>query len=50
MWGVSITSAIVQTTLSVRLPEALGDVPNKWKVRPYRCLNLGKKKMCTLIC
>ncbi|KAJ4145780.1 hypothetical protein LMH87_004616 [Akanthomyces muscarius] len=32
MWGVSITSAIVQTTLSVRLPEALGDVPNKWKI------------------
>lgn len=34
MWGVSITSAILQTTLSVRLPEALGDVPNKWKVSP----------------
>ncbi|KAJ6783937.1 hypothetical protein PWT90_02120 [Aphanocladium album] len=32
MWGVSITSAILQTTLSVRLPEALGDVPNKWKI------------------
>lgn len=34
VWGVSISSAILQTTLSVRLPEALGDVPNKWKVRP----------------
>ncbi|KAM3516089.1 hypothetical protein MY11210_000371 [Beauveria gryllotalpidicola] len=32
MWGVSITSAILQTTLSIRLPEALGDVPNKWKI------------------
>ncbi|KXH54225.1 major facilitator superfamily transporter [Colletotrichum salicis] len=29
VWGVAITSAIVQTTLSVRLPEALGDVPDK---------------------
>ncbi|KAL7622434.1 hypothetical protein AAE478_007939 [Parahypoxylon ruwenzoriense] len=32
VWGVSITSAIVQTTLSVRLPDALGDVPDKWRV------------------
>ncbi|ORY61543.1 major facilitator superfamily domain-containing protein [Pseudomassariella vexata] len=32
VWGVSITSAIVQTTLSVRLPDALSDVPHKWKV------------------
>ncbi|KAK7940956.1 transporter [Apiospora aurea] len=32
VWGVSITSAIIQTTLSVRLAEALGDVPNKWTV------------------
>ncbi|KAK8145826.1 hypothetical protein G3M48_003946 [Beauveria asiatica] len=32
MWGVSITSAILQTTLSIRLPEALGHVPNKWKI------------------
>ncbi|KAK8088747.1 MFS drug transporter [Apiospora hydei] len=32
VWGVSITSAIIQTTLSVRLPEALSDVPNKWTV------------------
>ncbi|KAK7454733.1 major facilitator superfamily transporter [Colletotrichum acutatum] len=29
VWGVAITSAIVQTTLSVRLPEALGDIPDK---------------------
>ncbi|KAK8055951.1 major facilitator superfamily transporter [Apiospora rasikravindrae] len=32
VWGVSITSAIIQTTLSVRLPEALSDVPNKWTI------------------
>ncbi|OLN93090.1 putative transporter C460.03-like protein 2 [Colletotrichum chlorophyti] len=32
VWGVAITSAIVQTTLSVRLPEALGDIPDKWKL------------------
>ncbi|KAM3561793.1 hypothetical protein MY1884_002222 [Beauveria asiatica] len=32
MWGVSMTSAILQTTLSIRLPEALSHVPNKWKI------------------
>ncbi|GKT67968.1 vacuolar basic amino acid transporter 2 [Colletotrichum tofieldiae] len=32
VWGVAITSAIVQTTLSLRLPEALGDIPDKWRV------------------
>ncbi|KAI0594713.1 major facilitator superfamily domain-containing protein [Biscogniauxia sp. FL1348] len=32
VWGVSITSAIVQTTLSTRLPDALSDVPDKWTV------------------
>ncbi|KAI1403960.1 MFS general substrate transporter [Hypoxylon fuscum] len=32
VWGVSITSAIVQTTLSVRLPSVLSDVPDKWRV------------------
>ncbi|KAI1481027.1 MFS general substrate transporter [Daldinia eschscholtzii] len=32
VWGVSITSAIVQTTLSVRLPDVLNDVPDKWRV------------------
>ncbi|KAI1019869.1 hypothetical protein LB504_009613 [Fusarium proliferatum] len=30
--GVSVTSAIVQTTLSVRLPDALSDVADKWRV------------------
>lgn len=35
VWGVAITSAIVQTTLSTRLPEALGDIPNKWNVRYF---------------
>ncbi|KAI0844622.1 MFS general substrate transporter [Daldinia vernicosa] len=32
VWGVSITSAIVQTTLSVRLPAVFNDVPDKWRV------------------
>ncbi|KAL2205020.1 major facilitator superfamily transporter [Sarocladium strictum] len=29
VWGVSVTSAIVQSTLSSKLPAALGDIPNK---------------------
>ncbi|KAK4894104.1 hypothetical protein LTR27_007689 [Elasticomyces elasticus] len=29
VWGVAISSAIVQTTLKARLPAALGDLPNK---------------------
>ncbi|TDZ27330.1 putative transporter [Colletotrichum spinosum] len=32
VWGVAISSAIVQTTLSVRLPDALGDIPDKGKL------------------
>ncbi|KAH6973453.1 major facilitator superfamily-domain-containing protein [Ilyonectria sp. MPI-CAGE-AT-0026] len=32
VWGVSVTSAIVQTTLSVRLPDALSEVPEKWRI------------------
>ncbi|KAI1208222.1 MFS general substrate transporter [Annulohypoxylon truncatum] len=32
VWGVSISSAIVQTTLSVRLPTALREVPDKWRI------------------
>ncbi|KAM0318662.1 hypothetical protein ACHAPQ_010605 [Fusarium lateritium] len=32
VWGVSVTSAIVQTTLSIRLPDALNEVPDKWTV------------------
>lgn len=35
VYGVAITSAIVQTTLSVRLPEALGEIADKWRVRPF---------------
>lgn len=35
VYGVAITSAIVQTTLSVRLPDALGEIPDKWRVRPF---------------
>ncbi|EFQ29005.1 major facilitator superfamily transporter [Colletotrichum graminicola M1.001] len=29
VWGVAITSAIVQTTLSLRLPKTLGHIPDK---------------------
>ena len=32
VWGVAITSAIVQTVLKVKLPSALGDIPNKAEV------------------
>ncbi|KAI1387858.1 major facilitator superfamily domain-containing protein [Hypoxylon trugodes] len=32
VWGVSVTSAIVQTTLTIRLPSVLGDIPDKWRV------------------
>ncbi|PKS06231.1 hypothetical protein jhhlp_006977 [Lomentospora prolificans] len=32
VWGVAITSAIVQTTLKTLLPSALGDIPNKWEI------------------
>ncbi|KAG5795113.1 hypothetical protein H9Q69_005862 [Fusarium xylarioides] len=32
VWGVSVTSAIVQTTLSVRLPDALSEVADKWRI------------------
>lgn len=34
VYGVAITSAIVQTTLSVRLPDALGEIADKPRVRP----------------
>ncbi|KAK1752927.1 putative vacuolar basic amino acid transporter [Echria macrotheca] len=32
VYGVAVTSAIVQTTLSIRLPGALGDIPDKWRL------------------
>lgn len=32
VWGVAITSAIIQNTLSSGLSEALSGVPDKWKV------------------
>ncbi|KAF3391518.1 hypothetical protein F1880_007903 [Penicillium rolfsii] len=32
VWGVAVTSAIIQNTLSSGLPEALSGIPNKWKV------------------
>jgi hypothetical protein len=33
VWGVAITSAIVQTHLKVKLPSALAGIPHKSKVR-----------------
>lgn len=33
VYGVAVTSAIVQTTLSVRLPQVLGNIPDRQKVR-----------------
>ncbi|KAH8120961.1 hypothetical protein FP744_10000918 [Trichoderma asperellum] len=32
VWGVSVTSTIVQNTLSVRLPQVLSEVPDKWRI------------------
>ena len=39
VYGVAITSAILQNTLSVRLPDALGEIPDKWRVRPFADLS-----------
>jgi len=33
VWGVAITSAIIQNTLSSGLAEALSEIPDKWKVQ-----------------
>ncbi|XHG02049.1 hypothetical protein AWENTII_005412 [Aspergillus wentii] len=32
VWGVAISSAIVQNTLYSGLPEALSEIPDKWKI------------------
>lgn len=37
VWGVAISSAIVQTTLKWRLPEAMGNVDNKAEVSLLAC-------------
>jgi hypothetical protein len=42
VWGVAITSAIVQTVLKVKLPSALGDIPNKAEVSNRSC-NMSQK-------
>lgn len=42
VWGVSVTSAIVQNTLSVRLPQVLSEVPDKWRVRPFSFKSIFK--------
>ena len=36
VWGVAISSAIVQNILAVRLPTALDGVPHKWEVSKLR--------------
>jgi len=48
VWGVSVTSAIVQTTLSIRLPDALGEISDKWRVRPFSlpCLSFLPLSLC----
>ncbi|KAL1961779.1 hypothetical protein VTN77DRAFT_1066 [Rasamsonia byssochlamydoides] len=35
VWGVAITSAIVQNTLHSGLAKALSGIPDKWKVNPF---------------
>ena len=35
VWGVAVTSAIIQNTLSSGLGEALSEIPDKWKVHPH---------------
>ncbi|KAH7309597.1 major facilitator superfamily domain-containing protein [Stachybotrys elegans] len=32
VWGVSISSAVMQNVLAARLPEALSNLPNKWEI------------------
>jgi hypothetical protein len=39
VWGVAITSAIVQNTLRSGLPKALSGIPDKWKVKTISLLN-----------
>lgn len=41
VWGVAVTSAIVQNTLRSGLAEALSGLPDKWKVHPRLELAMG---------
>lgn len=43
VYGVAVTSAILQTTLSIRLPDALGEIPDKWRVRPCSETSRGRR-------
>lgn len=48
VWGVAITSAIIQNTLKSGLAEALTGIPDKWKVQSQRrdCFCPGPNKPC----
>jgi hypothetical protein len=48
VWGVAITSAILQTVLSTQLPRALGDIPDRDKVseRQVRLHACDRQKNC----
>lgn len=35
VYGVAITSTILQTVLSIQLPDALGEIQDKGRVRPF---------------
>lgn len=43
VWGVAITSAIVQSTLKSGLPAALSGIPDKWKVNPSHIRKLTSR-------
>ncbi|KAH8694103.1 putative MFS drug transporter [Talaromyces proteolyticus] len=42
VWGVAVTSAVVQNTLNSGLSKALSGIPDKWKVKPitYPCFEV----------
>ena len=50
VYGVAVTSAIVQTTLSVRLPQVLGDIPDKQKVGAMRNNDTQKNIWVLTLC
>jgi hypothetical protein len=45
VWGVAVTSAIVQNTLNSGLAKALSGIPDKWKVKPVE-FPFGLKGIC----
>jgi len=50
VYGVAVTSSIVQTTLSVRLPQVLGDIPDKQKVSAIRKEDTKEKIWVLTLC